>query len=80
MSHEIIVDMEEMMRNEPEQEANLRKWLLQYALPFTPDAKRQGGKKKKAIYGIREERTTIKEPAVPDIEWHGRPLVMASAT
>jgi hypothetical protein len=44
-SQEIIVDIEEMMRNEPEQEANLRKWLLQYALPFTPAAKRQGGKK-----------------------------------
>jgi DNA-binding MarR family transcriptional regulator len=43
------VDREEMMISEPEQEANLRKWLLQYSLPSTPDAKRRGGKKKKAI-------------------------------
>ena len=66
-----------MMRNEPKQEANLRKWLLHYALPFNPAAKRQGGKKKKAIYSISEERTTIKELAVPELSgtagpslWH----------
>jgi hypothetical protein len=38
-----------MKRSEPGQQANLRKWLLQYALPSTPGAKRQGGKKKKAV-------------------------------
>jgi len=43
------VDRGEVMISEPEQEANIRKWLLQYALPSTPDAKRRGGKKKKAI-------------------------------
>jgi DNA-binding MarR family transcriptional regulator len=43
------VDMEAMKRSEPGQQANLRKWLLQYALPSTPGAKRQGGKKKKAV-------------------------------
>jgi DNA-binding MarR family transcriptional regulator len=41
------VDTEEMRRNEPEQQANLKKWLLQYVLPSTPRAKRQGGGKGK---------------------------------
>jgi len=27
---------------------------------------------------LRVERTTIKEPTVPDIDWHGRPFAMAS--
>jgi DNA-binding MarR family transcriptional regulator len=43
------VDMKEMRKNEPERETNLRKWLLQYASSSTPEAKCQGGKKKKAI-------------------------------
>jgi len=43
------VDTEKVKRNEIEKKANLRKWLDLYALPSTPGAKRQGGRKKKAI-------------------------------
>jgi DNA-binding MarR family transcriptional regulator len=42
-------DMEEIRRNELKREALVRKWLLQYAVPSTPEAKRQGGKKKKTV-------------------------------
>jgi DNA-binding MarR family transcriptional regulator len=43
------MDLEEMKRNEFEQAANVKKWLSEYALPSTPEAKRQGGKKGKTI-------------------------------
>jgi len=43
------VNVEEMVRNEDEQHANLMERLIQYALPSTPEAKRQGGKKEKTI-------------------------------
>jgi DNA-binding MarR family transcriptional regulator len=38
-------NIEEMARNENEQHANLMERLIQYALPSTPEVKRQGGKK-----------------------------------
>ena len=41
------VDIEEIKRNELKQAANLTKWLNEYGLPSTPQAKRQGGKKGK---------------------------------
>jgi DNA-binding MarR family transcriptional regulator len=41
------MDMKEVKRGESEQTADARKWLLRYALPSTPQAKRQGGKKGK---------------------------------
>jgi DNA-binding MarR family transcriptional regulator len=41
------VDVEEIKRNEFEQAANVKKWLNEYGLPSTPQAKRQGGKKGK---------------------------------
>jgi DNA-binding MarR family transcriptional regulator len=41
------VDVEGMKRNESKQVANVRKWLGEYALPSTPQAKRQGGEKRK---------------------------------
>jgi DNA-binding MarR family transcriptional regulator len=41
------VDIEKIKRNEFKQAANLRKWLSEYALPSTPQAKRQRGKKRK---------------------------------
>jgi len=39
------VNVEEMVGNEDEQHANLMERLIQYALPFTPEAKRQGSEK-----------------------------------
>jgi DNA-binding MarR family transcriptional regulator len=42
-------DVEETRRNEAKREALVRKWLLQYTVPSTPQAKRQGGKKKKTV-------------------------------
>ena len=39
------VNVGEMVRNEDEQHANLMERLIQYALPSTPEVKRQGGKK-----------------------------------
>ncbi len=39
------VDVEEMARNDDEGHANLMERLVQYALPSTPEVKRQGGKK-----------------------------------
>jgi len=41
------VDIEETTRNESERQGNMREWLLKYTLPSTPQAKRQGGKKRK---------------------------------
>jgi DNA-binding MarR family transcriptional regulator len=43
------VDVEEMKKNEFKQAANVKKWLSEYALPSTPEAKRQGGEKRKTI-------------------------------
>jgi len=43
------VDLEEMQRSEVTGQANLVERLVQYISPSNPDAKRQGGKKKKAI-------------------------------
>jgi DNA-binding MarR family transcriptional regulator len=43
------VDVEEIKRNELKQAANLAKWLSQYSLPSTPEAKRQSGGKRKTI-------------------------------
>jgi len=43
------MDVEEVKRDESKQAANARKWLLRYALPSTPEAKRQGGKKGKTM-------------------------------
>jgi DNA-binding MarR family transcriptional regulator len=44
------VDIKEVKRNEFEQAANLKKWLSEYGLlPSTPQAKRQGGEKKKTV-------------------------------
>jgi MarR family 2-MHQ and catechol resistance regulon transcriptional repressor len=43
------VNIKEVKRNELEQAANLKKWLSEYGLLSTPQAKRQGGKKKKNI-------------------------------
>ena len=42
-------DIEKMMRNEITSQANLMERLAQYTSPSPPEAKRQGGKKKKAI-------------------------------
>jgi DNA-binding MarR family transcriptional regulator len=42
-------DIEEMIRNETKQHANLMERLVQYTLPSTPKAKRQGGKKGKTV-------------------------------
>jgi len=39
------VNVEEMARNDDESHANLMERLVQYALPSTPEVKRQGGKK-----------------------------------
>jgi len=41
------VNVDEMARNDDESHANLMERLIQYALPSTPEAKRQGGKKEK---------------------------------
>jgi DNA-binding MarR family transcriptional regulator len=41
------VDVEEIKRNEFEQAANVKQWLNEYGLPSTPQAKRQGGDKRK---------------------------------
>jgi DNA-binding MarR family transcriptional regulator len=43
------VDIQEIKRNEFKQAANLKKWLGEYGLPSTPEAKRQGRKKGKTI-------------------------------
>jgi DNA-binding MarR family transcriptional regulator len=43
------VDIEKIKRNELKQAANLTKWLSEYSLPSTPQAKRQGEKKRKTI-------------------------------
>ena len=43
------MDVEEVKRHESKQAANTREWLLRYALPSTPEAKRQGGKKGKTM-------------------------------
>jgi DNA-binding MarR family transcriptional regulator len=42
-------DIEEMVRNDDKSHVNLRGRLIQRGLTSTPQAKRQGGKKKKAI-------------------------------
>ena len=42
-------DIEEMIRNETKQHANLMERLIQYTVPSTPEAKHQGGKKGKTI-------------------------------
>jgi DNA-binding MarR family transcriptional regulator len=42
-------DIEEMMKNDITSQANLLERLVQYTSTSTPEAKRQGGKKKKAI-------------------------------
>jgi DNA-binding MarR family transcriptional regulator len=42
-------DIEEMVRNEDEQHANLMERLILYSLPSSPQAKRQGGEKRKTI-------------------------------
>ena len=49
------VDIEEMKRNEFEQAANIKKWLSEYGLPSTPQAKRRGGEKRKT----KTKRKTI---------------------
>jgi len=41
------VDVEEIKSNEFEQAANVKKWLSEYSLPSTPQAKRQGVDKRK---------------------------------
>jgi len=41
------VDIEEIKRNELKQATNLTKWVSEYGLPSTPEAKRQGGEKRK---------------------------------
>jgi len=43
------VDIEEMQRNEVTSQANLVERLVQYISPSTPEAKRQGSKKKKTV-------------------------------
>jgi DNA-binding MarR family transcriptional regulator len=43
------VDIEEMQRSEVTSQANLVERLVQYISPSNPDAKRQGGKKKRAM-------------------------------
>jgi len=42
-------NVEEMARNDDESHANLMERLIQYALPSTPEAKRQGSEKGKTI-------------------------------
>jgi DNA-binding MarR family transcriptional regulator len=42
-------DVEEMVRDEAKQHANLMERLVQYTLPSTPETKRQGGKKGKTV-------------------------------
>jgi DNA-binding MarR family transcriptional regulator len=41
------VDIKETKRKELEQAANVKQWLSEYGLPSTPQAKRQGGDKRK---------------------------------
>jgi DNA-binding MarR family transcriptional regulator len=41
------VDIKEVKRKEFEQAANVKKWLSEYGLPSTSQAKRQGGEKRK---------------------------------
>ena len=41
------VDIEKVKKNEVKQAANLTKWLSEHGLTATPEAKRQGGKKRK---------------------------------
>ena len=43
------VDIEEVKREELKQAANVKEWLNEYGLSSSPQAKRQVGKKKKAI-------------------------------
>jgi DNA-binding MarR family transcriptional regulator len=43
------MDLEEMKRNESRPVADVKRWLSEYALPSTPQAKRQGGKKGKTV-------------------------------
>jgi DNA-binding MarR family transcriptional regulator len=43
------IDIEEVKRKESKPVADVKKWLSEYALPSTPEAKRQGGKKRKTI-------------------------------
>jgi hypothetical protein len=43
------VDIEKIKRNELKQAGNLAKWLSEYGLLSTPQAKRQGRKKGKTI-------------------------------
>jgi DNA-binding MarR family transcriptional regulator len=42
-------DIAEMVRDEDKQHANLMERLIQYTLPSSPQAKRQGGEKRKTI-------------------------------
>ncbi|MCJ7791924.1 MAG: MarR family transcriptional regulator [Dehalococcoidia bacterium] len=41
------MDIQEIKRTEFKQAANVKKWLNEYGLPSTPEAKRQGRKKRK---------------------------------
>jgi len=41
------VDIEAVKKSERQQAANMDRWLIEYAAPSTPEAKRQGGKKRK---------------------------------
>jgi DNA-binding MarR family transcriptional regulator len=41
------VDIEAAKKSERQQAANMGRWLIEYAAPSTPEAKRQGGKKRK---------------------------------
>jgi len=43
------LDVEEIKRKESKSAGDVKKWLSEYALPSTPQAKRQGGKKAKTI-------------------------------
>jgi DNA-binding MarR family transcriptional regulator len=43
------IDVEEMKRKESRPVADVKKWLSEYALPSTPQAKRQSGEKKKTL-------------------------------
>ena len=43
------VNIKEVKRKELEQATNLKKWLSEYGLPSTPQAKRQGGAKRKTV-------------------------------
>jgi len=40
------VDIEAVKKSERQQAANMDRWLIEYAAPSTPEAKRQGGKKR----------------------------------